>query len=148
MHGGGQERGLRSGTQPVHLIAGLGHAAELAVAHATMRRTRCEEIRAHLTEALAELDPRVTGDPSLSVPHILNLSFPGLDTEAVILVLRDLVAISNGSACTSAQYEPSHVLRAMGADDEQLHGAVRFSWSHLTPDPPYADIAAAIAALS
>lgn len=113
-----------------------------------MRRTRCEEIRAHLTEALAELDPRVTGDPSLSVPHILNLSFPGLDTEAVILVLRDLVAISNGSACTSAQYEPSHVLRAMGADDEQLHGAVRFSWSHLTPDPPYADIAAAIAALS
>ena len=146
-HGGGQERGLRPGTQPVHLIAGLGHAAELAVTDAKQRLARCEQIRARLIDALAGLSPRVTGDPALSVPHILNLSFPGLDTEAVILVLRDLIAISNGSACTSAQYEPSHVLRAMGADDDQLHGAVRLSWSHLTPDPPYDEVAAAVAAL-
>jgi cysteine desulfurase len=147
VHGGGQERGLRPGTQPVHLIAGLGLAAELAVARHGERRARCEEIRCALVRALEPLGPRFSGDPDLAVPHILSLSFPSVDTEALILVLRDLVAISNGSACTSSRYEPSHVLRAMGADDDVLNGAIRISWGHSTPDPPYEEIATAVGRL-
>jgi cysteine desulfurase len=147
VHGGGQERGLRAGTLPVHLIAGLGQAAELAAARHQERRARCVELRAALLDALGGIDHRISGDPDLSVPHILNVSFRGLDTEAIILILRDLVAISNGSACTSAQYEPSHVLRAMAADEDQLNGAVRLSWSHLTPDPPAVDAVTAIRSL-
>jgi cysteine desulfurase len=148
MHGGGQERGLRPGTQPVALIAGLGLASALSLTEADRRQDRCKAIRDRLVRALSPLKPRYTGDPTLAVPHILNLSIPGLDTEAVILVLREFVAISNGSACTSARYEPSHVLRAMAVSDEQLHGAVRMSWSHLTPDPPYDEITAALRALN
>lgn len=148
VHGGGQERGLRPGTQPVPLIAGLGLAAELAAREAAARRDRVVEVRRILEGALVAAGGVVNGDPALAVPHILNLSFPGLDSEAVILSLRSVAAVSNGSACTSSNYEPSHVLTAMGLDDDRRRGAVRLSWSHLTPTPPVAAMRAAIEALT
>ncbi len=79
------------------------------------------------------LGPRLTGDQSLVMDHVLNLAFPGLDSEALMVALKDLVAISNGSACTSSSYAPSHVLKAMGMSDDEANGCVRLSWCHLTP---------------
>jgi cysteine desulfurase len=76
----------------------------------------------------------MNGDEERTVPHTVNLSVPGMDSEAVMLATKDLIAISNGSACTSQRYEPSHVLRAMGLPEAVGQGAVRISWSHLTPD--------------
>lgn len=143
--GGGQERGLRPGTQPVHLIAGFGTAAELALRDADRRAATNRAMRERILEALAPLNPMINGNPDQSVPHILNVAIPGVDTEAAILALRDLVAISNGSACTSASYEPSHVLRAMGTSDDVLHSALRLSWSHLTD--PALDLSAVTDAL-
>ncbi len=126
--GGGQERGLRPGTLPVHLVVGLGLASQLAVAEEAERRHRCEATRVQVLEALTAAGGIINGDPGRSLPHIVNASIPGLDSEAVILALRDIVSISNGSACTSASYEPSHVLTAMGLDDDTRRGAVRLSW--------------------
>jgi cysteine desulfurase len=77
----------------------------------------------------------------------VNLSFPGLDSEAVMLVIKDLVAISNGSACTSASYEPSHVLSAMGLDEARIDGALRFSWSHMSEEPDWSEVARRIGSL-
>ena len=131
--GGGQERGLRPGTLPVPLVVGFGLASELASNEEPERRRHCETIRGQVLELVAALDGTVNGDPDLSVPHIVNASFPGLDSEAVILALRDVLSISNGSACTSATYEPSHVLTAMGLDDERRQGAVRLSWGPKSP---------------
>jgi cysteine desulfurase len=141
MVGGGQERGLRPGTQPVPLIAGLGHAAELAEAEREARATACARIRAEALAALAPLDPIMHGDPARGVlPNILSIAVPGIDSEAVMVALKEMVAISNGSACTSTRYEPSHVLSAMGLDEAEAAGTVRLSWSHLTPPVPWSDI--------
>ena len=126
--GGGQERGLRPGTLPVHLAVGLGMASEFAVSEATSRRHHCEETRTRVLEAIEAVGGRINGDPAQSVPNIVSASIPGLDSEAVILAVRDLVSISNGSACTSATYEPSHVLTAMGLEDDRRRGAIRLSW--------------------
>jgi cysteine desulfurase len=147
MYGGGQERGLRPGTVPVPLIAGLGRAAELAQREAAVRHARVVELRSVLEGTIDAVGGTINGDPAHAVPHILNASFPGLDSEAVILALRSIVAISNGSACTSSSYEPSHVLTAMGLDDERRRGAVRLSWSHLTPTPDTSAMQAAIRSL-
>ena len=76
--------------------------------------------------------------------HVLNLAFPGIDSEALIVALKDLVAISNGSACTSSSYTPSHVIKAMGYSDDEANEAVRLSWCHLTGDPPWDDVAARV----
>lgn len=141
MVGGGQERGLRPGTQPVPLIAGLGLAAKLAEDEREARGAACGRIRVEALTALAPLHPAVHGDPNRGVlPNILSVAIPGLDSEAVMVALKDLVAISNGSACTSARYEPSHVLAAMGLSKEETAGTVRLSWSHLTPPVPWVDI--------
>jgi cysteine desulfurase len=135
LHGGGQERGLRPGTLPVPLIAGLGLAAELSDSEAADRLERVLELRSVLERSVTQAGGVINGAPDLAVPHILNVSFAGLDSQALILALRDVVAVSNGSACTSSTYEPSHVLTAMGLDDERRRGAIRLSWSHLTPTP-------------
>ena len=74
----------------------------------------------------------IHGDPERTIAHTLNLSFSGLDGEAAIVAVKDLIAISNGSACTSQNYTPSHVLKAMGMPRDQIQGALRISWSHLT----------------
>jgi cysteine desulfurase len=134
MFGGGQERGLRPGTLPVPLVAGLGLAAELAETDLALRRRACESIRTDAIRAFLGLGAKVHGDPERGVlPNILSVSLPELDSEAAMVALREHAAISNGSACTSASYEPSHVLRAMGLDDDDIAGTIRLSWSHETP---------------
>jgi cysteine desulfurase len=147
IYGGGHERGLRPGTLPVALIAALGQAAELAVRDHAGRRQACRRIREQALAALLPLEPRLTGDQTQVMDHVLNLAFPGLDSEALMVGLKDLIAISNGSACTSSSYTPSHVLKAMGLDDAQASGCVRISWCHLTPPTDWEAVATRIRAL-
>jgi cysteine desulfurase len=133
MFGGGQERGLRPGTLPTPLIAGFGLAAELAENEGEDRRDRCLAIRSEALAALTPLNPIVHGDAGPVLPHILSFALPGIDSEAIMVSAKDLVAISNGSACTSSHYAPSHVLAAMGLDEDVLLGTIRISWSHMSP---------------
>jgi cysteine desulfurase len=135
MYGGGQEHGLRPGTLPVPLIAGLGLAASLALREHADRASYCLQIKSELMNSLAPLGIHLNGDPARTVPHTLNFSVPRVDSEAAILALKDVAAVSNGSACTSHSYEPSHVLSAMALPNDRISEALRFSWSHLT-DPP------------
>ena len=130
MFGGGQERGLRPGTVPVPLVAGFGEACRLALSEQEKRSSACAAERSKVTTALEPLEPFFNGDQDQVLPHVMNLSIPGLDAEAAMMILRDLVASSNGSACTSSSYEPSHVLTAMGLAPERASGALRISWSH------------------
>ncbi len=132
--GGGQERGLRPGTIPVALVVGFGLASEMAEKEARSRRARNLAFRERLLRALDSLEPLIHGDPSYLVPHTVNLGFRGIDSEALMVALKELVAVSNGSACTSHNYSPSHVLTAMGLPEDEAAGAVRISWCHLTPD--------------
>lgn len=143
-YGGGQERGLRPGTLPVPLIVGLGKAAEMALEMADSRAKRCADFRNKAMEALSVLSPKIHGDETRMLPHVVNLSFPHLDSEAVMVALKGLVAVSNGSACTSASYQPSHVLKAMGLDDEETQGALRISWCHMTEDVDWESVVGAI----
>jgi cysteine desulfurase len=145
--GGGQERGLRPGTQAVQLIVGLGVAAEIAIRDAKKRRTANEAFRRKALEAFAQFDPHFNGDPERMLSHVLNLSIPGLDSEAVMVALKGLAAISNGSACTSSDYSPSHVLEAMNLPPEVIQGALRISWCHLTESPDWKEIAHSIGKL-
>ena len=146
-YGGGQERGLRPGTLPVALIAALGKAAEVAVRDNAKRRQVCRQMREKALAALGTLNIRLTGDQSLVMDHVLNLAFSGLDSEALMLALKDLVAISNGSACTSSSYTPSHVLKAMGMNDDEANACIRISWCHLTPEVDWDRVAERIRAL-
>ena len=146
--GGGQERGLRPGTVPVPLVAGLGLAAELSLRDHSKRRAKCLAFRTELLSALGPLQPVVIGDADRVVPHVVSLCFGDIDSEAVMLALRDVVAISNGSACTSTTYEPSHVLKAMGLSDSDAQAATRWSWCHLTPTPDLQSIQRTIGMLS
>ena len=141
MHGGGQERGIRPGTLPVPLIAGFGLAASLADQEQDDRRRRVENMRAKVLEGLSLAEPQLNGDPDRRLPHILNVSFPGADGEAVMLAWRDLVAVSNGSACTSASYQPSHVLTAMNLPEPRVRGALRLSWWHGADDVDWTEAA-------
>lgn len=142
--GGGQERGLRPGTLPVALIVALGQAAELAARDAVKRNALCAAIKQEALAAFAKVGGVPTGDAAKSLPSTLNIAVPGLDSEAVMLALKDLVAISNGSACTSQNYTASHVLTAMGLSEDQVKGALRFSWCHLTPAVDWPAVAEAI----
>lgn len=146
-YGGGQENGLRPGTLPVPLIVGLGTAAEMAGRDHATRGARCLAIRDEALAALAPLGFRLHGDPGRILPHVLNFSIEGLDSEALMVGLKDLIAISNGSACTSQSYAPSHVLTAMRLSPSEVAGAVRISWCHMTPSIDWDAIAARIAAL-
>jgi cysteine desulfurase len=147
-HGGGQERGLRPGTVPVHLVAALGVAAELAKANYENRRNSCLAFRRALLEAIGPLQPTITGNLDNILPNVLNLRFGLIDSEAIMIALKDLVAISNGSACTSNTYKPSHVLRAMRLTDSDIHSATRWSWCHLTPTPSWGEIKRRLASLT
>jgi cysteine desulfurase len=133
MFGGGQERGLRPGTQPVHLIAGFGMAARLALDEHDQRQAACLRFREEAMAAMARLGGQFNGDQEHCLPHVLNVSLPGLNSEAAMVSLKGILALSNGSACTSTSYEPSHVLAAMGLDQERIDSALRFSWCHMTP---------------
>ena len=138
MFGGGQERGLRPGTLPAHLIAGFGMAAELAVSEAPERWCRAAEFRARVLAGLAGTDFVVNGDLDRMSPYILNVSFRGFDSDQVMEAWTELAAVSNGSACASQQITCSHVLAAMGIDEKRAAGAVRISWCSATPLPDFA----------
>jgi cysteine desulfurase len=147
MQGGGQERGLRPGTLPVALIAALGTAADAAVRDHGKRVAQCRKIRKQALAAFAPLSPQIAGDPDQVVAHVLNVSFGDLDSEALMVALKDLIAISNGSACTSSSYTPSHVLRAMGMSEDEANCHVRISWCHLTPEVDWEAVAERIRTL-
>jgi cysteine desulfurase len=146
-YGGGQERGLQPGTQPVALIVAFGKAAEIAVRDHVKRQQRCQQIKEQALATFQQLGAVITGDQNIAVPNTLNVSIPGLDSEAVMVALKEVVAISNGSACTSASYTPSHVLTAMDLPEDQIKGALRLSWCHITPDVPWNELIQKVKAL-
>ncbi len=145
--GGGQERGLRPGTLPVALIVALGKAAEVATRDHQKRTKRCEQIKRAALTAFQQIGGVPTGDQNKTVPSTFNVAIPGLDSEAVMLALKELVAISNGSACTSQNYTASHVLTAMNLPDDHIKGALRFSWCHMTTDVSWNEVVRVIASL-
>jgi cysteine desulfurase len=106
-----------------------------------MRINLCQVIRKEALSALSALNPKLTGDQSLVTDHVLNIAFSGLDSEALIVATKDLIAISNGSACTSSSYTPSHVLKAMGLTDDEANCCVRISWCHMTPETDWNTVA-------
>ncbi|MGW2539861.1 cysteine desulfurase DndA [Kitasatospora sp. NPDC001574] len=128
MFGGGQERKLRPGTLPVPLIMGLAEAARIYETEHAQWQAAAWELRARLLEGLASAHLHLNGDQDHVVPHILNLSFEDVDSEAFLVMLKDVVAVATGSACTSASYTPSHVLTAMDLPDEVAANGLRFSW--------------------
>ncbi|MBC6456612.1 cysteine desulfurase DndA [Actinomadura sp. HBU206391] len=128
MYGGGQERKLRPGTLPVPLVAGLAKAAEIFENEHADWWAATAGFRARLVHALRKTQVRFNGDQEHVVPHILNVSFDGVDAEALIVQIKELVAVSTGSACTSASYTPSHVLRGMGLPDNIAANGLRLSW--------------------
>ncbi len=142
--GGGQERGLRPGTLPVALIAALGQAAALAERDVDKRNRYCGSIKKEALSAFAEVAGVSNGDSVKTLSNTLNITVPGLDSEAAMLALKDIAALSNGSACTSQNYTASHVLRAMGLSEEAVKGALRFSWCHLTPKVDWCGIVKAL----
>lgn len=146
-YGGGQERGLRPGTLPVALIAGFGIAASLALSDHAERSAGCAAIRRAALAALEPLGIVMNGDPDRTIDHTLNFSVPGVDSEAAIVALKELAALSNGSACTSQSYEPSHVLTAARLPERQVSGALRLSWSHLTPRVDWSGLASRLGSL-
>ncbi|MDG3006238.1 cysteine desulfurase family protein [Paludisphaera mucosa] len=125
--GGGHERGLRSGTPAVPLIVGLGEAAALAIAERAVDLPRIRTLRDRLEAGIRERtsDVRLNGHPTARLDGNLNLSFAYVDGEALMMAMRD-VAVSSGAACTSAEPEPSHVLRAMGRDEDSARASLRF----------------------
>jgi cysteine desulfurase len=146
-YGGGQERGLRPGTLPVALIVALGKAAELCFKHADSRAARCEKVKQEALKAFQKVGGLPTGDQTKALPSTLNISVPDLDSEAMMLALKDIIAISNGSACTSQDYTVSHVLTAMALPENQIRGALRLSWCHLTPNVPWDQVVDALKAI-
>ena len=134
IHGGGHERGMRSGTLAPHQLVGMGEAFALAGAEMAAENRRMAALHAQLLEGLANLDGVfVNGSTEQRVPHNLNLAFAGVDGELLLLALRDL-ALSTGSACTSASVEPSYVLRAIGLSDELAHSSIRLSLGRFTTE--------------
>ncbi|TGN41796.1 IscS subfamily cysteine desulfurase [Marinobacter confluentis] len=132
IHGGGHERGMRSGTLPTHQIVGMGKAFDMAAGKLEEEQGHLENLRAQLVEGLSQLEGvSVNGSPDHRVPGIINLSFDGVDAESLMLGLHDL-AVSSGSACSSATVEPSFVLRGIGLSDRQAHQALRFSMGRFT----------------
>jgi cysteine desulfurase len=131
--GGGQEMGFRSGTLPVHLIVGFGKASGLALKNYKKRNKKNIEYRQQITTIFGRYDFCLNGDDKNTLPHVLNFSIPTITSEALIIALKDVIAISNGSACTSTSYKNSYVLQAMGLEEDKIKGSVRLSWCHLTP---------------
>ncbi|MFJ2805068.1 cysteine desulfurase DndA [Kitasatospora sp. NPDC087271] len=128
MFGGGQEMGLRPGTLPVPLIMGLAKAEEIFRTGRLQWLSEVQEFREKLLAGLSGTRYRINGDPAVGVPHILNLTFDGVNSEALIVRLQQVAAVATGSACTSASYTPSHVLTAMGLPEESVANGLRLSW--------------------
>jgi cysteine desulfurase len=127
MHGGGHERGLRSGTLPTHQIVGMGEAFRIAKEEMDSEIVRITALRDRLAKGLLEIEEvYINGDMAHRVPHNLNVSFNYVEGESLIMAIKD-IAVSSGSACTSASLEPSYVLRALGRSDELAHSSIRFT---------------------
>jgi len=146
-YGGGQERGLRPGTQPVFLIAAMGEAATLLDQENALWHEKCMKIKHALLDALRDTGVRINGNQDCSLPSTLNFYAEGIDSEALILALKDDFAISNGSACTSDKMTPSHVISAMHPRSDIADWSVRVSWSHMTDMPDFSAFAVAIKSL-
>jgi cysteine desulfurase len=132
MHGGGHERGLRSGTLATHQIAGMGEAFRLAKLEMAGENERIRAMRDKLLAGMNQMEEVfVNGDLVRRVPHNLNLSFNFVEGESLIMAVKD-IAVSSGSACTSASLEPSYVLRALGRSDELAHSSIRFTLGRFT----------------
>ena len=134
MHGGGHERGMRSGTLPTHQIVGMGEAFRIAKEEMAEENSRILALRNRLLEGLSDIEEvYVNGDIDYRVAGNLNISFNFVEGESLIMALRDL-AISSGSACTSASLEPSYVLRALGLNDELAHSSLRIMIGRFTSE--------------
>ncbi len=134
IHGGGHERGMRSGTLPTHQIVGLGEAVFIAQSEFKEEEARLSALREQLFNGLKELDGiALNGSAENCVPGILNISFAGVDGESLLLSLANL-AVSSGSACNSATMAPSYVLKAIGLDDTLAHASIRFSMGRYTSE--------------
>ena len=134
MHGGGHERGLRSGTLPPHQIAGMGEAFRIAKEEMASELTHVRAMRDRLANGLKEIEETyINGDMEHRVPHNLNVSFNYVEGESLIMAIKD-IAVSSGSACTSASLEPSYVLRALGRSDELAHSSIRFTIGRFTTE--------------
>ena len=134
MHGGGHERGMRSGTLATHQIVGMGEAFRIAREEMATENERTRMLRDKLMNGLSEIEATyVNGDVEQRVPHNLNISFAYVEGESLIMAIKD-VAVSSGSACTSASLEPSYVLRALGRNDELAHSSIRFSIGRFTTE--------------
>jgi cysteine desulfurase len=134
MHGGGHERGMRSGTLPTHQIVGMGEAFRLARLEMAKDNERIRMLRDKLRKGLSEIEEvYINGDMEHRVPHNLNVSFNFVEGESLIMAIKD-VAVSSGSACTSASLEPSYVLRALGRNDELAHSSIRFTVGRFTTE--------------
>jgi cysteine desulfurase len=134
MHGGGHERGMRSGTLPTHQIVGMGEAFRLARLEMDADNERIRKLRDRLWDGLSQIEEVfVNGDMERRVAHNLNVSFNFVEGESLIMAIKD-VAVSSGSACTSASLEPSYVLRALGRSDELAHSSIRFTVGRFTTE--------------
>jgi cysteine desulfurase len=134
IHGGGHERGFRSGTLATHQIVGFGEAARLAKAEMASENERIRGLRERLFKGIKDIEEAyVNGDLEKRIPHNLNVSFNFVEGESLIMAVKDL-AVSSGSACTSASLEPSYVLRALGRSDELAHSSIRFTLGRFTTE--------------
>lgn len=134
MHGGGHERGLRSGTLPTHQIVGMGESFRIAREEMAAENVRIRSLRDKLLKGLTDIEATyVNGDIEQRVPHNLNISFAYVEGESLIMAIKD-IAVSSGSACTSASLEPSYVLRALGRNDELAHSSIRFTLGRFTTE--------------
>jgi cysteine desulfurase len=144
--GGGQERALRAGTLPTHQVVGMGLAFELAAKISSVETARVARLRERLWRGLASLGGVVrNGSATRSVPHLLNVSFEGVEGESLLAAIRPDLAVSTGSACTSALAEPSYVLRALGRSERLSESSLRFGLGRTTTE---ADVDIAIASLT
>jgi cysteine desulfurase len=132
-HGGGQERGIRPGTVPVALAVGFGQASSLALREHPFRAESSRTIRRALLVELAKVEHVQNGNWLKCQDHVMNIRFPGVDSEALMMTVRESLAFSNGSACTSDSYLSSHVLVAMGLSDDEANESIRLSWGHADP---------------
>jgi cysteine desulfurase len=145
IYGGGHERGLRSGTLPVHQIVGFGLACEIAAQARADDAAQCQRLRARLWAGLSRIEgAMLNGHPTQRVASILNISFPGVEGESLLMGLTEL-AVSTGSACNSDSHEPSYVLRALGRSTELAQSSLRFSVGRFSTDE---DVDVAIAAVT
>ncbi len=134
IHGGGHERGFRSGTLPTHQIVGFGEAARLAKQEMATENERIRALRDRLLKGIQDIEEAyVNGDLERRIPHNVNVSFNFVEGESLIMAVKDL-AVSSGSACTSASLEPSYVLRALGRSDELAHSSIRFTLGRFTTE--------------